>query len=139
MDDEKCISFGVNLVRLKGDAAKRYLETRDRVKRADKGPSVFELGEAVISGKLRLEDIDVVDIYRLILVEDFVSQVGQGRTPDYKSEIMANGDSGTFLRRKIWERELRAFAEGRPLKQWTEPPQLSSVPENSGGQEALGK
>ena len=29
--------------------------------------------------------------------------------------------------RKVWERELRALAEGRPLKQWTRPETLTAT------------
>ena len=64
---------------------------------------------------------------RLTLVEDFVSQVGQGRIPDCENEILGHGDSGVFLRRKIWEREVMALAEGQPLKQWNSPAQLSAM------------
>ena len=126
-DDENCISFGVNLVHVTGDAAKMYLERREQTQRQYAETSPLELGQAVIAGKLRIEDLTDVPISKLTLVEDFVSQVGQGRIPDYENEIMGRGDSGVFLRRKIWEREVKALAEGRPLKKWTSPPQLSAM------------
>ena len=109
VDDGHCISFGVNLVHVTGDAASRYLEHRQRGQRMDKGSSVVELGQQVLASKLRIEEIIDVDIYKLILVEDYVSQNGQGATPDYKNERMGRGNATTFLRRKIWERELQAF------------------------------
>ena len=132
VDDEHCISFGVNLVHLTGDAAKRYQERRDEERREQaspvhRGPSAAELGRAVLAGKLRLEDVQDVGIYTLVMAEDFISQTGQGAIPDYKNEQMTSGDATTFLRRKIWERELQAFAHGRLFKRWTCPPQLSSV------------
>ena len=90
--------------------------------------SPLELGQAVITGKLRIEDLKDVHISKLTLVEDVVSQCGQGPIADYKNERMARGDAGTFLRRKVWERELQLFAEGQPLKQWSSPRQLTAVP-----------
>jgi 5,5'-dehydrodivanillate O-demethylase len=132
VDDEHCISFGVDLVHLKGDSAKRYQELHERerleqARRTAVGPSVVELGEAVLSGKLKITDIKDIENSNLILIEDYIAQVGQGAVPDYTEEKMGHGDAETFLRRKIWERELRALAEVRALKRWTYPPQLSAV------------
>ena len=34
------------------------------------------------------------------------------------NEHLGRSDRGVFLLRKIWERELKNLAEGRPVKQW---------------------
>ena len=127
VDDEHCVSFGVNLVHLTGDMAEKYRERRKQSQRSDHGPSPIELGEAVLAGKLRIQDIKGEDVYKLILVEDYVAQVGQGTIPDYVNAWMGRNDVAVILRRKVWERELRALAEARPLKQWTCSPKLSAV------------
>jgi hypothetical protein len=54
-------------------------------------------------------------------VQDVVSQVGQGRIADRTAEHLGHSDSTVILLRRIWERELRNLAEGRPLKQWDRP------------------
>ena len=76
---------------------------------------------------MRIQDIKGEDVYKLILVEDYVAQVGQGTIPDYVNAWMGRNDVAVILRRKVWERELRALAEARPLKQWTCSPKLSAV------------
>ena len=36
-------------------------------------------------------------------------------------------DQGVILRRKQWQRELKALAEGQPLTQWMVPPGLTEM------------
>jgi precorrin-6Y C5,15-methyltransferase (decarboxylating) len=50
-----------------------------------------------------------------------VTCVGQGPVADRAQEHLGRSDTGIILFRKIWERELRALAEGRPLKKWCLP------------------
>ena len=53
------------------------------------------------------------------MIQDYVIQVGQVRFVDRRSERLIPSDVGVLLHRKIWEREVLAFAEKRPLKNWT--------------------
>ncbi len=54
-------------------------------------------------------------------IQDWVAQVGQ-MSPDTRLEPqdwhLGRSDIGLTFKREIWRRELRALAEGRPLKQW---------------------
>ena len=59
--------------------------------------------------------------YELFRVEDYVTQVGQGRMWDRSRERLGSIDRGVFLRRKLWQRELKALAEGQPFKEWVMP------------------
>ncbi len=54
-------------------------------------------------------------------------QVGQGARQDLPEEHLGRMDIGVFLLRKIWQRELKALAEGRPLKQWRTPGGLADM------------
>ena len=54
----------------------------------------------------------------MVYLEDTVSEVGQGRIPDHAHEELGATDKSVILQRSIWEREMRALCEGRPLKQW---------------------
>jgi 5,5'-dehydrodivanillate O-demethylase len=47
-----------------------------------------------------------------------VAQVGQGPIADRPNEHLGRTDVGLMLFREIWQRELKALAEGRPIKQW---------------------
>lgn len=60
-------------------------------------------------------------------VPDYVSQSGQGAIADRQHERLGKEDVAVLLLRKLWQRELRALAEGRPLKAWTRPAQLVST------------
>ena len=81
------------------------------------------MGDAVLSGKLRFQDLDSFfkDKISLVHSQDYVAQVGQGALADRAQEHLGRSDIGVILFRKIWERELRALAEGRPLKKWVLP------------------
>jgi 5,5'-dehydrodivanillate O-demethylase len=121
VDDEHSLSFVVDWMPLTGEAAKEYQERRRRT-RAALSVSPNEFGQSVLEGKRRVEDIESgTSPYYLFWVEDYVVQVGQGAIADRSKERLGRMDVGTILLRKIWERELRALAEGRPLKQWSEP------------------
>ena len=50
--------------------------------------------------------------------QDYVAQVGQGAIANRRNEHLGRSDLGVIMFRKIWERELRALKEGRPLKKW---------------------
>jgi 5,5'-dehydrodivanillate O-demethylase len=54
----------------------------------------------------------------LVKLQDSVTQIGQGRIADREAEHLGRTDRRVILLRTLWERELRALAEGRPLKQW---------------------
>lgn len=70
-------------------------------------------------GALLEEVEDRSDISHL---EDEVMLVGIGNADDAPfSEQLGPTDACVIAKRKIWERELRALAEGRPLKEWKWP------------------
>jgi 5,5'-dehydrodivanillate O-demethylase len=43
---------------------------------------------------------------------------------DRQHERLGRSDTALILYRKLWAREMRALAEGRPLKQWRRPERL---------------
>jgi len=122
MNDNHALEFRLRRLPLTGAEADAY-----RARRAAAGPipqvSVVEMGEAVLAGKLNYQDLDkfFADKIALVHVQDYVAQVGQGAIADRAEEHLGRSDVGIILFRKIWERELRALAEGRPLKKWVLP------------------
>jgi hypothetical protein len=75
---------------------------------------------------MEIEEIDRgVNMYELFLVEDYAVQVGQGTIADRANERLGRIDAGLVTLRLIWERELRALAQGRPLKRWSTPAGLA--------------
>lgn len=119
IDDEHCVSFVVNFPPLTGDAAKKFQERRQNA-RASIRISPNDSAQAVLAGKMRIEDFDKsLGTYFHFWAEDYVVQVGQGTIADRTNERLGRIDVGVILLRKIWERELRSLAEGGSLKQWT--------------------
>jgi 5,5'-dehydrodivanillate O-demethylase len=117
LDDTQHLSFNVNLVHVTGEAAERYRE-RLQARRAA-GVHGEELIAAVLRGDRRMQDLG--DEPNLVNVQDSVVQLGQGAIPDPAYERLGRSDAGIILLRKLWARELRALAEGRPLHPWTAP------------------
>jgi 5,5'-dehydrodivanillate O-demethylase len=120
IDDQSFVAFVVTYIPLTGDKAEKVHKLQRQMQRDD-GPSPQELGSAILAGKLRIRDAEVPDVYQLIQVEDYVAQVGQGRTPDHSKDRLCRNDIAVLLLRKIWERELHALVNGRPLKSWRRP------------------
>jgi 5,5'-dehydrodivanillate O-demethylase len=123
IDDERHASYSANLITLTGEAGERYL-AREAQRAAELAahPPAMELGDAILRGELRIAD--VAEHPALILIQDYVAQAGQGRLVDRSQDRLGRSDVLVILLRKLWERELRALAEGRPLTAWTRPANL---------------
>lgn len=128
IDDESHMSLKAELVHLTGDAARRYQERRQAW--LDRGGRVFapELSDAILAGKARLEDLEGRPEINMANLSDDVTQIGQGRIRDRRHERLGKSDEYVILLRKIWARECRALAEGRPLTQWSLPDNLIPTP-----------
>ena len=127
IDDENCISFVVDKVPLTGKAGEAYRERRREAEQTQSAP-LNQIAEDILAGKMTLADVDKsLSTYKLFWIEDYVVQVGQGAREDRSEEHLGRMDIGVFLLRKIWQRELKALAEGRPLKQWKTPEGLADM------------
>ena len=122
VDDEHHIHFEVRSIPFTGERAREWLQRR-REKRAREAANRAVLVEEVLRGRLHLNDIDP-NRTDYVMVEDEIAQTGQGKIPDRKHEHLGRSDTGVILLRQIWERELRALAEGQPTKQWTYRPDM---------------
>ena len=121
LDDERSLEFRLRRLPLNDKAAKDYHARCATTQNAK--VSVAQMGEAVLLGKLNFQDLDKFfhDKIALVHTQDFVAQVGQGSIADRSQEHLGRSDKGIILFRKIWQRELTAFAQGRPLKRWVLP------------------
>lgn len=116
VNERNTVSFSVNLLQLTQSDYEQYKERRQQV--ANVSPEAF--GAEILAGKLRERELGS-DVPRpaLFSVEDYVTQVGQGPVAPREQDHLGKIDHGVILLRRIWERELRAMADGRPLKDWT--------------------
>lgn len=122
IDDETSVAFDVNFTPgLSPGESERLRQVRLQQMDADTA-SPYETAEAILAGKMRVEDMDEgLAFYKQFWIEDYVTQVGQGRTADRAHEHLVQADNKPIFKRMIWERELRKLAKGEPLKQWTSP------------------
>jgi 5,5'-dehydrodivanillate O-demethylase oxygenase subunit len=122
VDDEHHLSCFTVLAQVTGEAAERYRAQQDWLVA---GTSGFELAEAVLAGKLHIDDVEART--NLINLQDFVAQRGQGVIADREHERLGRSDAAIILLRQIWSRELRALAANQPLKQWRTPEQVHTT------------
>jgi 5,5'-dehydrodivanillate O-demethylase len=122
LDDESHIHFEVRAIPLTGGRGRAWIEER-RGLREQAERDRPELVRAILAGKLHLGDVDPNRV-DFVMLEDEVAQTGQGVIADRSSEHLGRSDRGVFLLRKIWERELRNLAEGKPTKQWVYRPDM---------------
>jgi 5,5'-dehydrodivanillate O-demethylase len=123
VDDEPCMSFNATYVPVTGEAAEQY-----RARRAERRRPVTPapvLAEAILRGEMRVEDC--TDATNIVNVEDYVAQIGQGAIAPRAQDHLGHSDLLVMLLRRIWERELRNLAEGRPLKSWHRPDRVELV------------
>jgi len=118
IDDTTEGSFRVHFSHVTGEAARRLQEQYEEWRA--KGP-IFRpesLTAAILAGEMHIKDtFDQAEFYRTT-VEDDVAQMGQGPIVDRTQDHLGRSDATVILFRKLWERELRALAEGRSLKHW---------------------
>jgi len=115
VDDESMMTYAI---RLRG-GAKASDAGGQHGQRAIE-PSPLQVTEDVLAGKLRIQDLDP-DYPGLFQVQDNVALAGQGRITDRSQDWLGQSDKGIILLRRIYERELGALADGRPLKDWKRP------------------
>lgn len=112
IDDETMASFILAVRKSGGDGL---------VRRPPTDPDPNDITEEVLAGRLRVQDLDPA--YRgLFNVQDNVALAGQGRITDRSRDRLGASDKGVILLRQLWEREMKAIHEGRPIKDWRRPP-----------------
>jgi 5,5'-dehydrodivanillate O-demethylase len=130
IDDTRHTSFTVELFPLTGAAAEQH-RARRAAWMAKGGHQVDpELTHEILAGRQRLHDVERerTDV-NLTHLQDDVTQIGQGIIRDRSQEHLGRSDEHVVLLRKLFEREMRALAEGQPLTQWYLPDDHLSVGE----------
>lgn len=131
VDDENHRQFVVRKLPLTGEAAERYRE-RIVARQAAFDLNHADLADEVLSGRITRDEVDASRT-QLIRFQDDVAQVGQGAIADREHERLGHSDVGIIFLRKIWARELKALAEGKPIKQWDHPADMIPTPHRGPG------
>jgi 5,5'-dehydrodivanillate O-demethylase len=121
VDDEHHVVLGTERVRVPADAIDRYHEWRREVDQEQRQVPMDTVARAVLAGQMGSKEIHTARQWDTSSVQDYVVLIGQGVYVDREHEHLGQEDVGIVLLRKIYERELRALAEGRPLKAWALP------------------
>lgn len=111
VDDEEMMSFIISAKKGGGEGL---------VRRQHPEPDPMYFTMEILEGRMRVQDLDP-DYAGLFNVQDNVALAGQGRIVDRSRERLGQSDKGIILLRKLWEREMRALAEGKLMKQWKRP------------------
>ena len=123
-DDRNHMLFITRVARVKESEMDAYRETQARFRRrVAESPAPRDLARDILGGKLTIGD--VLDHPYIPIVEDAVAQSGQEQIVDRSKEYLGRTDTGIVRMRRLFERELRALAEGKPGKKWRysgEPP-----------------
>lgn len=122
IDDVRHMQFSVHRVPAQGEVAAR-IHARRQARRTEIEIPHQQLAIDILGGRANLRDVDKrkVDLVRL---QDDIAQVGQGLIADREGERLGRADVGVIAIRRLWERELALFLEGRPTKKWRRDGQL---------------
>jgi len=116
IDDVSHMQFSLHRVPAAGEALAR-IRARRQARRSEIDLAHQRLAEDILAGRLGLREVDPkrCDLVRL---QDDIAQLGQGRIADRSKDRPGLADVGVIALRKLWQRELRAFAQGKPTKAW---------------------
>lgn len=127
VDDNSHRSFIVNLFELFGEDRERYLEKRRQQREImQRLPPRDEIVQAVIRGDMHIDEVP--DRPDLVGIQDSVVMETQPPVSDRESDQLGRSDRAAILLRRIYAREIEAFMNGKPVKRWTYPEDLSPVP-----------
>jgi 5,5'-dehydrodivanillate O-demethylase len=116
IDDESHLFFMTQDVRVADSDRAAYRVHYDAYKAEERAMRVEPIGEDLIAGRYGLRD--VLNHPNLVMVEDYMAQIGQGRIQDRGDEHLSRTDKGVVLLRRILLREMKALRDGRPPKAW---------------------
>jgi 5,5'-dehydrodivanillate O-demethylase len=125
VDDERHISFTVDLVEKSGAELERHLAQRRAHAEQLRGfAPAGELVAAILRGDMHVDDVPR-DHPQLIGIQDDVALAAQRALHLRAADRLGRSDAQLIQLRTIWLRELRALAAGEPLKSWSWPVDLS--------------
>jgi 5,5'-dehydrodivanillate O-demethylase len=127
VDDKSHVSFMADFVYKTGSAADEYRKAiaARRERRKTLSPAV-ELIERTLRGEMHPDDLPA-DHPDIVTIQDGISCMGQGPARNRDDDRLGVSDRQVAMLRKLWNRELRALREGKPLTKWTVPSDLATT------------
>ena len=128
IDDERHTQFTVVAVRGKSREQFEGYLGRQMELRKKRDLDREALTRKVLTGEVTMDEVDQERVHVLFLQDD-VAQAGCGLIHERPAERMGRSDLGVIAVRKLWMRELRAFANGEPLTTWQYDPSFEPLGE----------
>ncbi len=116
LDDTRHMQFSVHRVPAAGEVGAR-VHARRQARRTEIDICHQTLARDILEGRAHMAEVDKTKV-DLVRLQDDIAQVGQGLIADRAGERLGRGDIGVIAIRRLWDRELAAFLEGRPTKGW---------------------
>jgi 5,5'-dehydrodivanillate O-demethylase len=120
IDDESMMTCSVGMRRVEPSRAHEVGKMKPAAK---PDPDPLTLTADILAGKLRIQDVDP-SYPALFILQDNVVLAAQGRVTERHKDKLGQSDKGVMLLRRIWQRELSALEEGKPLKEWRRPAEM---------------
>ncbi|HXP93155.1 MAG TPA: Rieske 2Fe-2S domain-containing protein [Candidatus Binatia bacterium] len=121
IDDENHIEFHLVHVHLASDVVdEAYAQRWKQFANAEE--EGHKVAQAVLRGEIPYDDIPKL-CHHVPLAQDEVCQAGQGAIADRRKDVehLGRSDVAIITLRKLWSTELKALAEGRPLRKFSRP------------------
>lgn len=121
VNNETYVNFDVTNTPLEGEEGNAYAAARYAQMEED-AETRWDLAEKVLAGEMTLEELPPdLQANTCFIIEDYVTQVGQGSVRERDTELLARTDAKLLLLRRIWLREVAAMLLGAPIKPWHVP------------------
>jgi 5,5'-dehydrodivanillate O-demethylase len=121
IDDESCMSFVI--VSHPRGAERTPRPARPAAVSSEPTLSIRETAERILRGEMHIDEITD----NFVAIQDWVSQIGQGAIAPREHDHPGRSDLLVLLLRQLWERDLRALAEGRPPTPWRRPERVATA------------
>jgi 5,5'-dehydrodivanillate O-demethylase len=121
INDQTFCSFDVSHTPLTGEEGERYAAVRQEVQ-GKEAEDRWAYGKKVLAGEITIEDLpEGMTGYTSFEIEDYVTQVGQGKLAGRGPEQLCQHDRKIILIRRLWTQEVAALLRGSTLTQWQLP------------------
>jgi 5,5'-dehydrodivanillate O-demethylase len=121
IDDDNSIAFDVTFAPgLTGEEAEAFKAWRRPRLFDNDEVAPLDIAREILAGKRSIRDVPgTLTREKQFMIEDYVTQVGQGSLRDRAPEHLGRNDALIILFRKLWKREVAALEAKAPLKAWS--------------------
>jgi 5,5'-dehydrodivanillate O-demethylase oxygenase subunit len=121
VNDTHYVGFDVTSTPIEGEAGAAYQAAKYKQLETD-AVERWDLADAILAGDMCVEDLPSdLGPATCFMVEDYVTQVGQGKVAGRGREHLGTVDAKPVLLRRMWLREVAAVIDAQPTTNWAIP------------------